>query len=68
MKCLAATQGPKVRVNAIAPGLLLTEWVNSGIWRAVPVADEQKGGRVWSGSNQGHTEQSYLEERGMKYP
>ncbi|KAL8775707.1 MAG: hypothetical protein Q9209_000203 [Squamulea sp. 1 TL-2023] len=26
MKCLAATQGPKVRVNAICPGLLLTEW------------------------------------------
>lgn len=28
MKCLAATQGPKVRVNAVLPGLLLTEWVN----------------------------------------
>ncbi|PQE27010.1 hypothetical protein CJF31_00011672 [Rutstroemia sp. NJR-2017a BVV2] len=28
MKCLAATQGPKVRVNAILPGLLLTEWGN----------------------------------------
>ncbi|KAA8895179.1 hypothetical protein FN846DRAFT_900682 [Sphaerosporella brunnea] len=26
MKCLAATQGPKVRVDAIQPGLLLTEW------------------------------------------
>ena len=26
MKCLAATQGPKVRVNAICPGLMLTEW------------------------------------------
>ncbi|KAG9246441.1 short-chain dehydrogenase/reductase-like protein sdr [Calycina marina] len=26
MKCLAATQGPKVRVNAVLPGLLLTEW------------------------------------------
>ncbi|KAF8248320.1 short chain dehydrogenase [Wilcoxina mikolae CBS 423.85] len=26
MKCLAATQGPKVRVNAVQPGLLLTEW------------------------------------------
>lgn len=31
MKCLAATQGPKVRVNAIAPGLLLTEWVGNDI-------------------------------------
>jgi len=27
VKCLAQTQGPKVRVNAILPGLLLTEWV-----------------------------------------
>jgi hypothetical protein len=26
-KCLAKTQGPKVRVNAVCPGLLLTEWV-----------------------------------------
>lgn len=27
MKCLAATQGPKLRINAILPGQLLTEWV-----------------------------------------
>ena len=27
MKCLAQTQGPKVRINAVLPGLLLTEWV-----------------------------------------
>ncbi|CZR65786.1 related to short chain dehydrogenase/reductase family protein [Phialocephala subalpina] len=27
MKCLAATQGPKIRINAILPGQLLTEWV-----------------------------------------
>lgn len=26
MKCMANTQGPKVRVNAVLPGLLLTEW------------------------------------------
>lgn len=26
MKCIAATQGPKLRINAILPGLLLTEW------------------------------------------
>ncbi|KAK8167981.1 short chain dehydrogenase/reductase [Phyllosticta citrichinensis] len=26
MKCLAATQGDKVRVNAVLPGLLLTDW------------------------------------------
>jgi NAD(P)-dependent dehydrogenase (short-subunit alcohol dehydrogenase family) len=27
MRCLASTQGPKVRVNAVLPGLLLTDWV-----------------------------------------
>lgn len=27
MRCLAQTQGSKVRVNAVMPGLLLTEWV-----------------------------------------
>ncbi|PLB41766.1 SDR family NAD(P)-dependent oxidoreductase [Aspergillus candidus] len=26
MKCLAQTQGSKVRINAVLPGLLLTEW------------------------------------------
>lgn len=29
MKNLAYTQGPKIRINAILPGLLLTEWVRS---------------------------------------
>lgn len=28
MKCLANTQGPSVRVNAVLPGLLLTDWGN----------------------------------------
>ncbi len=27
MKCIATTQGPKVRINAVLPGLLLTDWV-----------------------------------------
>lgn len=26
MKCLATTQGPNIRVNAVLPGILLTEW------------------------------------------
>jgi len=26
MKCLATTQGPKIRINAVLPGLLLTDW------------------------------------------
>lgn len=30
-KCLAKSQGPKVRVNAVCPGLLLTEWVGTRI-------------------------------------
>ena len=28
MRCLANTQGPKVRVNAVLPGWLETEWVS----------------------------------------
>jgi NAD(P)-dependent dehydrogenase (short-subunit alcohol dehydrogenase family) len=28
MRCLANSQGSKVRINAILPGLLLTEWVS----------------------------------------
>lgn len=27
MRCLAQTQGSKLRINAVLPGLLLTEWV-----------------------------------------
>ena len=28
MRVFAASQGPKVRCNAVCPGLLLTEWVS----------------------------------------
>lgn len=28
MKALAVTQGSKIRINAILPGLLLTEWAS----------------------------------------
>jgi hypothetical protein len=28
MQCLAQTQSPKIRVNSVIPGLLLTEWGN----------------------------------------
>ena len=28
MRCLAHTQGPKIRVNAVLPGLLMTDWGN----------------------------------------
>lgn len=34
MKALASTQGSKIRVNALLPGLILTEWVRSlGVYR-----------------------------------
>lgn len=39
VKCLAVTVGPKIRVNTVLPGLLLTEWVShfrhflSKLWR-----------------------------------
>jgi NAD(P)-dependent dehydrogenase (short-subunit alcohol dehydrogenase family) len=29
MRCLASTQGPKIRVNAVLPGFLRTEWVST---------------------------------------
>lgn len=34
MKCLAQTQGSKVRINAVLPGLLLTEWVSHDLTTA----------------------------------
>lgn len=27
IRCLGVTQGPKIRINTVLPGLLLTEWV-----------------------------------------
>jgi NAD(P)-dependent dehydrogenase (short-subunit alcohol dehydrogenase family) len=33
MKLMATSQGPKIRVNAILPGLLLTDWVSLFILR-----------------------------------
>lgn len=36
MKCLAQSQGNKVRVNAVLPGLLLTEWVSPYLRRQSP--------------------------------
>jgi NAD(P)-dependent dehydrogenase (short-subunit alcohol dehydrogenase family) len=29
VKCLAVNVGPKIRVNTVLPGLLLTEWVRA---------------------------------------
>jgi len=33
MKHLALSVGPKIRVNAVLPGLLLTEWVSPSLLR-----------------------------------
>jgi NAD(P)-dependent dehydrogenase (short-subunit alcohol dehydrogenase family) len=32
MRCLASTQGPKIRVNAVLPGFLSTEWVRTFVY------------------------------------
>lgn len=32
MRVFAASQGPKVRCNAVCPGLLLTEWVSGCVF------------------------------------
>jgi NAD(P)-dependent dehydrogenase (short-subunit alcohol dehydrogenase family) len=37
MRCLAQTQGSKVRINAVLPGLLLTEWVSLLLFLGIPL-------------------------------
>ena len=45
MKCMASTQGPKVRVNAVLPGLLLTDWVRlRAPMRGVPAIVDMPAG------------------------
>jgi NAD(P)-dependent dehydrogenase (short-subunit alcohol dehydrogenase family) len=39
VKCLAVTVGPKIRVNTVLPGLLLTEWVRSNMISTPPGTD-----------------------------
>jgi NAD(P)-dependent dehydrogenase (short-subunit alcohol dehydrogenase family) len=36
VKCLAVTVGPKIRVNTVLPGLLLTEWVCNPLFLIQP--------------------------------
>jgi len=47
-RLLAAALGPDVRVNAVAPGLIETAWVQGGGWDAVRTMVEQRAplGRV----------------------
>lgn len=73
MKSLAYTQGPKIRINAILPGLLLTEWVCP---RAFPLlrrfaflvnADQfYAGPTLWRRQHKSDQKHIYAEERGMR--
>src|SRR5690606_25352898 len=49
MKSLATTQSSRIRINAVLPGLLLTEWVrNTPEWAIAPFSkniDKKKGER-----------------------
>ena len=66
MKCLAITQGPKVRVNAVLPGLLLTEWVSLPMIYpgGVCTLTDIKGSKFLARANPGRQRQSHIEERG----
>lgn len=64
MKCLASTQGPKVRVNAILPGVLLTEWVIVHIRVCVFRTDAGLGRQLHTGEPSKVERQSLPKERG----
>ncbi len=69
VKCLAATQGPKIRVNAILPGLLLTEWVGA-VGKSMSLRLMfQKGANFTPEQIQGAKDKAYLkmEVRGHDY-
>ena len=52
VKCLAATVGPKIRVNTVLPGLLLTEWVGCEssveLHRCYPTPNTSLGTQVFA--------------------
>ncbi len=64
MKCLASTQGPKVRVNAILPGLLLTEWVRIRERPCVLKTDADSGRQIPTGEASRVEKQSLPQKRG----
>lgn len=64
MRCLASTQGPKVRINAILPGLLLTEWVRLYEKSCGLRTDADLGRQLHTGEAPGGERQSLPEERG----
>ena len=63
VKCLASTQGSKIRVNAILPGLLVTEWVRLHGQSCVLGADFKTERQIPTGEASAGKGQSLLEER-----
>jgi NAD(P)-dependent dehydrogenase (short-subunit alcohol dehydrogenase family) len=53
VKCLAVTVGPKIRVNTVLPGLLLTEWVRRRTLEPLlsPHTDNALGPQVFRGKD-----------------
>lgn len=64
VKCLASTQGPKIRVNAILPGLLMTEWVRFGQLPCVLKSNANLGRQLQPSEASRDERQSLPKERG----
>jgi NAD(P)-dependent dehydrogenase (short-subunit alcohol dehydrogenase family) len=67
MKHFAFCLGPKIRVNAVLPGLLLTEWVRiflSNAYDLGPQLTPRKGKPVWRDSDQQYEGEGCTEARG----
>ena len=60
VKCLASTQGPKIRVNAVSPGILMTEWVGGVTWNSNVGVDVLKGAKLDAEAVKSTVEKSYL--------
>ena len=74
MKTLALTQGPKIRVNAVLPGLLLTEWVGFSTYIRLTLDQYDtntvflaKGGEVWPRGYCSYERKINIEARGNAY-
>ncbi|KAJ5647637.1 hypothetical protein N7490_004009, partial [Penicillium lividum] len=66
MKCLASSQGAKIRVNAVCPGLMLTEWVCLIMFNVIRIiADSNAGPAIPSGEDRCYGGQDDTEEAGM---
>jgi NAD(P)-dependent dehydrogenase (short-subunit alcohol dehydrogenase family) len=65
MRCLAGTQGPKIRVNAVLPGFLSTEWVSILVitFSKREVILIPPGREVRARQDQGHARESLSQAR-----